>query len=899
MTGTTMRGITFGLLASTALASPSFAQAPAPNDATPETPTTQSPAPGTNATDVTSPPPAVQVAQDGLVPDQTEIIITATKREENLQDVPISVQAIGTRRLDQLNISNFEEYTKQLPSVSFQTFAPGFTVVYMRGVATGGDGNHTGSLPSVGSYLDEQPVTTIGGTLDVHIYDIARIESLAGPQGTLYGASSEAGTIRIITNKPEIGVTTGRVDGELNSVAHGGMGGKLEGMINLPISDRIAFRGIAFYQRDAGYIDNVFGERTYCGTPILDEDDEIIGCNKNGIHVDNAAFVKKNFNVNKTYGGRAALKIDLDDNWTVTPTIMHQHSKTKGVWYYDETVGELQTQRFREEPGFDKWTQYALTVEGKVGNFDITYAGAYMHRPNFGINDYTDYADAYDAQYESSGGIASYYYYFDDNGNLVDPRQYITGGNNFKKLSQELRVATPADEPIRVIAGAFYQHQGNDILQEYHVDNLAADLSVNGRPGLIWLTKEKRTDRDFALFGEASFDITPQITLTGGGRYYKFNNTVFGFAGFGRNPDFIQDENGDAIGDDPPPPNAAGSTKTGVAQCLTLSGDSLRDSQINGTDTEFFLEGVLPGTPCINVADFIDGKFVPKRSKGDGFTYRFNGTWKPRDSLMFYATWSKGFRPGGINRQPGLAPYDPDFLINYELGWKTSWGPLRWNGAIYHQLWKKFQFSFLGENSLTVVQNGRDARINGIETDIGYVHGGLSLNAAAAYTDAKTKGNICEVAADPLPDCHLLLEPDDPETPVDDPVFDIITAPSGSRLPVTPKFKITATARYTWDMGPGKAHGQIGVVHQGSAPSGLKTEDQALTGNLPAYTLVDLFAGYDWARYSVELFGTNIFDKRNQLSRFLSCGLCGANFNQTHIVPGRPRTIGIRAGMKF
>ena len=173
----------------------------------PEPQTTgQSPAPGTNATDVTAPPPAIRRPQDGQVADQTEIIVTATKREENLQDVPISVQALSARaRLDQLNISNFEEYTKQLPSVSFQTAQPGVTVVYMRGVATGGDGNHSGSLPSVGTYLDEQPVTTIGGTLDVHIYDIARIESLAGPQGTLYGASSEAGTIRIITNKPELG----------------------------------------------------------------------------------------------------------------------------------------------------------------------------------------------------------------------------------------------------------------------------------------------------------------------------------------------------------------------------------------------------------------------------------------------------------------------------------------------------------------------------------------------------------------------------------------------------------------------------------------------------------------------------------------------------------------------
>jgi outer membrane receptor protein involved in Fe transport len=898
MTDRTFRTLTLGLLASTALVQPAFAQ---------DTPAATDPA--------AQPAPTEAAAQPAAVPDEDSnvIIVTATKREENLQNVPISVQAIGTKRLDQLNISNFEQYTKQLPSVSFQTLAPGFTVVYMRGVATGGDGNHTGSLPSVGSYLDEQPVTTIGGTLDVHIYDIARIESLAGPQGTLYGASSEAGTIRIITNKPELGVTTGRIDGELNTVAHGGMGGKLEGMINLPVSDRIAFRASAFYQRDAGYIDNVFGERTYCGDPVQVPDPDnpgeflTVGCVRNGFHIDNSAFVKKNFNTNRTYGGRAALKIDLDDNWTITPTIMHQDSKTRGVWYENETLGDLETQRFRKEPGRDKWTQYALTVEGKIGDFDITYAGAYMNRPNHSTNDYTDYADAYDVYYEAYGGIANYFYYFDDAGDPILPLQYITGGNHFKKWSQELRVATPDDKPFRVIAGAFYQHQANDILQEYHVDDLAAKLSVNGRPGLIWLTKQKRTDRDFALFGEASYDITPTITLTGGGRYYRFNNTVFGFAGFGRNPLFIQDSNGDAI-DPSEAPNGAGSSKTGVAQCITTSGDSLRDSQINGTDTTLILDGVLSGTPCINVADFQNGHIVPKRSKDHGWTYRFNGTWKPRDGLLFYGTWSKGFRPGGINRQPGLAPYDPDFLVNYELGWKTSFGPLRWNGAVYHQLWKKFQFSFLGENSLTVVQNGRNARINGIETDISYVSHGLSLTAAASYTDAKTTDNVCGVAGNPEPDCHLLLTPDDPATPEDESVFDEITAPDGTRLPITPKFKFTGTARYTWNLGPGKAHGQIGVVHQGSARSALNTADEDITGKLPAYTLVDLFAGYDWSNYSLELFATNVFDKRNQLSRFVVCALCGTltdvlgdptNLNQTRIVPGTPRTIGIRLGARF
>ena len=770
-------------------------------------------------------------------PDETEIIITATKREENLQNVPISVQAIGTRRLDQLNISNFEDYTKQLPSVSFDTSQPGSTTVYVRGVATGSDGNHTGSLPSVGFYLDEQPVTTIGGTLDVHIYDIARIESLAGPQGTLYGASSEAGTIRIITNKPEIGVTAGRIDGELNRVSHGGTGGSLEGMINLPVSDRIAFRASGFYQRDAGYIDNVFGERTYCGDPIKIPDPKkpgkfkTIGCEKNGFHVDNSAFVKKNFNTQKIYGGRAALKIDLDDNWTVTPTVMYQNSHAEGAFFEDYPLGDLEVQRFRKEPTRDKFTQYALTVEGKIGNFDITYAGAYMHRPTYGVSDYTEYADAYDAYYESSGGIANYLYFLDDAG---ESRRSAPVHHRHQQLQKDQ--PRTAHRFSRGQAAKVYRRRFLPASRERHFPGLSGRQSRRRLfrerdPGTLWLTKEKRIDRDRALFGEVSFDIMPQITLTGGGRYYKFNNTVFGFAGFGRNPLFIQDENGDPIDPDscrmpftvrrPALPNAS---PQAAIRCA--------NRRSNGTDT-VLIGDPLSGTPCVNVGRFEDGEVKAKQSKGDGFTYKFNGTYKPRDGLMFYATWSKGFRPGGINRQPGLAPYKPDFLINYELGWKTSFGPLRWNGAIYHQKWDKFQFSFLGENSLTVVQNGRGALIDGVETDVNYVAGGLTLNAAAAYTNARVHGNACDVASDTTPDCDMILVEDDPTTAENEEERDIITAPSGRRLPVTPKFKITATARYSWGMGPGKAHAQASIVHQGSAPSYLKTED-AVLGKIPA-----------------------------------------------------------------
>jgi outer membrane receptor protein involved in Fe transport len=264
---------------------------------------------------------------------------------------------------------------------------------------------------------------------------------------------------------------------------------------------------------------------------------------------------------------------------------------------------------------------------------------------------------------------------------------------------------------------------------------------------------------------------------------------------------------------------------------------------------------------------------------------------------MVYATWSKGFRPGGINRQPTAPAYSPDFLTNYEAGWKTTFagGRIRWNGAIYHQLWDKLQFSFLGENSLTVIQNGRKARVNGIESDFNYIAGGLSLTLTGAYTDAKTKGNICHFAVvlDPTPDCSIVLI-NDPADPDDDEA-DFITVASGSRLPITPKFKGSATARYTWPMWTGHAHVQGVIAHQGSAPSDIFPDQTALIGKIKSSTLVDLFAGYDVGKYSFEVFGTNVFDERNELSRFVLCSIC----TQVKIVPGRPRTIGFRAGMKF
>ncbi len=779
-----------------------------------------------------------------------DIIVTAQKREENLQKVPISIQALGTAKLEQLNVANFNDYSKMLPSVTFQSSSPGSTSVYIRGVASGGDGNHSGSLPSVGVYLDEQPITTIGGTLDVHIYDIARIEALAGPQGTLYGASSQAGTIRIITNKPDASRFEAGFDVEANLVKSGGLGRKIEGFLNAPLNDRMALRVMGYYKHDAGYIDNVAGTRSFLG----------------GLSVSNPDFIEKNYNDLDVVGGRAALKVDLDDNWTATATLMGQQQKSSGTFGYDPSVGDLEVQHFLPQSKKDAFMQGALTIEGKIGNWDVTYAGAYMKRKIESQSDYTDYAEAYDSMYADLGGVAGYFYFTDNGGDTILSLQHIIGDDDYSKLSQELRVASPSDARLRFVGGAFYQRQFHNIRQDYRVANLADNMSVNGFPGTLWLTQQERTDRDYALFGELSYDINDQLTVTGGLRGYKFDNSLIGFFGFGR------DLNG-------PPYNAAGSSRTGVAGCYTSTGAIVRDNP-GGT----ILPGVIDGTPCTNLGVFANGTVTPKHAKDDGLIHRLNLTWKPSEDVLGYATWSRGFRPGGINRRASIPPYAADFLTNYELGLKTSWldRKLRLNVALFWQEWKDFQFSYLGANSFTEIHNGPDARIRGIELDASFRPiDGLTLSGSASYTDAKTRNNLCAID-DPTYACAG----EDNE----------IQAPAGTRLPITPKVKASGTARYEYPLWGGKAHGQLVVAHQGSATADLRVADAEALGKLEAFTTLDLAFGLGWDNHSLELFIENLTDERAQLSRFVQCGSC---YQRPYTVVNAPRTIGLRAGYKF
>lgn len=771
-----------------------------------------------------------------------EVVVTAQKREENLQKVPMNVQAITTEKLEQLHLQNFTDFQMYMPSVTFAVSGqgsnggPGFANITMRGIASDQNGNHSGPLPTVGVYLDEQPITTIGGTLDVPTYDVQRVEALSGPQGTLYGASAESGVIRIITNKPDPGGFEAGYSVEGNAVDHGGLGYVLDGYVNQPIADNMAIRLVAWDEHDAGFIDNVHGTRTYTfddGTSLT---------------IDNANRVKSNYNTVDKIGGRAALGIDLDDNWTVTPSIVAQWEKSNGVfgynkngdYGYDRALGDLEVIHFLPEYVKDNWYQAALTVQGKVGNLDLLYSGGHMDRRVNSSADYTDYTFWYDQLYPS------YVNFYDNNGNRIDPSQQIIGKDHFTKDSHELRLSNSKDDRLRFVLGAFYERQSHFILQDYLIKNLntipldacPGTCSVTGWPGTLWLTDQMRIDRDYALFGEASYDILPNLTLTAGIRLFKADNSLQGFFGF---------QSYEA-----PPPD----------------GKCIRPTAI------------VDRGPCTD---------LDAEVRETGETHKVNLTWQIDPDRMVYFTYSTGFRPGGVNRRtdiPGVGPYASDTLDNYEIGWKTSWQDdrLRFNGDFFIEDWNKFQFPFLGPNSVTIIANAGQARVKGMETEISWLPvDNLTLSGAAAYTDAELTTPYCGG------DC----------------ADHSVQSSAGTQLPITPMWKLNGTARYQWNIWDNiLAHLQGSLVHESGRWADLRKVDasgnpvRSLLGKVQGFTTFDFSAGIGRDNWSLDLSLLNAFDDTAELGRYAECTTQTCGF-QTYILPSRPRTIALTWTQKF
>ncbi|MEO0399738.1 MAG: TonB-dependent receptor [Pseudomonadota bacterium] len=607
------------------------------------------------------------------------IIVTAQKREQNLQDVPVSINVLGAEELEQRNIQGFADYAIALPSVSFSSVGPGQSEVFFRGLSDGGNGNPSGTAPSAAIYLDEQPVTTIGSNLDIHIYDIARVEALAGPQSTLFGASSQTGTLRIVTNGPDASEFTFGADVSGHTVFEGDEGYSLEGFVNIPIiEDRAALRVVAWNVENAGYIDNVQATRTFT---------------RNGQTVSNDEFVEDDFNTETKTGLRAALGIDLDDNWTATLRTIYQKQETDGVFDHDpEDVGDLQVERFFNDSYRDEFVQFSGTIEGKVGGLDLVYSGSYLDRDTQYVNDYSEYAE-YSAyiDYYTCDYAYSYVTYTTTFSNCNDPRIQFQNDEELKRQTHEFRVLSDASKRLRFLAGFFYDRQEQDYIFQYRIPEIKPGFAISFSPGTApdnyFVTDQVRVDEQIAGFGEVSFDITPALTGTFGYRY---------------------------------------------------------------ADTQVSLTGDV-GTVFSATAVDVETKDTRSLFKGN-LTYRLND-----DVLTYTTFSQGFRPGGVNREATTNIPltFRPDTVDNYEIGWKTTFFDkrLRFNGAAFYMEWSDIQFSRFdpGESLLALTNNAGDARAIGVEVDFAAdVTDRLTLSGGFVVLDAElTEDFIQDVTAAP------------------------------------------------------------------------------------------------------------------------------------------------------
>jgi len=740
-----------------------------------------------------------------------EIVVTAQKRESNLQDATISLQVLSNEKLAQLHIKDFADYMQYLPTVTYDSALPGSALLFMRGISSGNNGNHSASMPSVSVYLDEQPVTTINEVLDIHAYDLARIETLAGPQGTLFGSSSQAGTMRIITNKPVIGEFEVGFDVGVDTIKEGDNGYTAEGVVNIPISDNAAIRLVGWHDRVGGYIDNVPSSVTFAAS---------------GITINNNDVVEDDFNGVETTGLRAMLKVDLNDNWTITPGINYQEREANGLYGHDpEDLGDLQAQAFYKTDFDEDWYQATVTVEGQIGDLELVYAAAQFDRDRDSLYDYTGYAEYLENLYAYYG---YYCVYYKADGSCADPSQYVGGDENWNRTSHEIRLQSSQDNRFRFIVGLFYQDQEHDFDLQWIVPDMNSADSIIPGGKTTWQTYQIRQDEDKAVFGEISYDITDRLTIMGGVRAYSYENKLFGFNGF-------------------------------IGHCT--------GSYINGKFVEDRDNGT-PQYPCF------DTRILDDTQDNSDVIYKANLSFAINDDVMIYATYSEGYRPGGVNRArvPGVPSYEEDFTKNYEFGWKTTWldSRLRFNGAIYHIAWEDFQYSILdfAVSNLTIINNAGQATVNGFEFDMDYaMTDQFMLSLAASYNDAEL-------------DEDLINGTD-------------LEAAKNSELPFTPKLQFTTIGRYETVIGGLDAYAQVAWSHTADSWSDLRTDARL---DQDSYDLVNLSVGITKNDWAVNLFVRNATDERPEISR-VNPGYDSTIDTVTNTT--RPRTIGLRVGRKF
>ncbi|MDO6557925.1 TonB-dependent receptor [Paraglaciecola chathamensis] len=742
------------------------------------------------------------------------IEVTATKRSESIQDIPVSVTALNGEALENLGVDNFQEYVEFLPNVTFQGTGPGQNEIYIRGAATTQSNISVSSVqalqPSVAFYLDEQPVSMQGRNLDIYATDMQRIEVLPGPQGTLFGASSQSGTVRLITNKPDHSGFAAGVDTSTSFTKGGEMSNSVEAFMNFVVSDDLALRVAAYTDNQGGWIDNIRNDPAnggYIGSAVVI--DRISGGvlsdpeNTPVVSPENDALVEDDFNDAVYSGARFGLSYIINEDWDLLVQHTQQTLSTEGVFSYDPNLdGETSTNRFVPEDNDDEFGLTTWTLEGRLDKLDIVYTGGYLDRSIDSTIDYTGY---------TNGGLFSAYYVCNYGGDVapedercLDPTKYYKEKTDSTRITHELRFNTPTDNVWRLTAGVFYDEQELNSVGKFNIastekfQNLAATLvgsegiNSNGgpfEPSISFVNDIQHDIDQIAVFGQVEYDLTDDITATFGARWYEIQDTYKG-----------------------------STTTVDVSGRLRAFGTQDPDA-LAGID-DGVIDAIANGQLEVDLLDDNGTLTV------DDVILKASVDWKVNEDILVFATYSEGFRPPVTNRVGGglatnqtgafedfrIPVYSTtDELDNYEFGIKGDFldGILRVNATAFYSEISDLQTSRYDPTNISFLvftDNVGDAEIRGIDADLTWLAtDNLIINAAFSVLDTEL-------------------------TSIND-ALDGIAPPVGSKLPYSADFSGNIRAQYFYEL----EGGLTGYINGSISYTG----DRLASMSMDAYALED------------------------------------------------------------
>ena len=807
-----------------------------------------------------------------------EVVVTATKRAESTQDIPVSVAALQGDDLDQLRVSTFDDYVRYLPNVVTMGTGPGQSELYIRGAATEQSkisvSSVQGSFPAVALYVDEQPVSFGGRNMDYYAADLQRIEVLPGPQGTLFGASSQSGTVRLITNKPVIGEFQAGVKADIGTTRGGDVSHSQQVYVNAPVTDNLALRLVAYHDRQGGWIDNIPNDVANGGfTPsvaVLNRNDisgHPVHPNSPFEAADNSALVEDDFNDATYAGGRVSLAYEANADWGVLIQHTQQSLDTDGVFAYDPNLdGKSSANRFTKDSNKDDFGLTTLNLNGRMGALDFIYAVGYLNRDVDSFVDYTDYTNGggYQVYYLCSTtrdwNGASGFVGVDDGGTVGlsechDPEAQYQEITRSTRLTHEFRINTPEENRWRLTAGFFHDKQithGTGAFEDAATRDdgdgswpaLAmigdagpgtnASLTEPFNPRVSFVNDYTRKTDQMALFGQLEFDLTPDVTASFGARWYDLDFDFKGASSFSFG----------CKGDGPPGCDSSFGRGGYDATSRTSGNNVTARLQALGTGTlEAFQNAGLDqcrpdattcrGNPFTGnnspdrvFADIQSGALNVKDLNNDGVLnqsdviFRASLDWRMTDDILLFATFGQGFRPPVTNRNAAQAAANPRGLAVYD-GYRVPAIALT-DEMDNYELGIKADFL---DNTLRINATGYFSDITDLQVSRFDPANVAFLVFIENVGDAEIFGFDGDFIWTPTPKLTLAGAVGfvDSELTRLNPQLEGIAVPVGSELPFTPDFSGNIRARYDFGqlMDGANAYLSGGLSYTGESKSGL------------------------------------------------------------------------------